>query len=152
MYFVFPKLISAHGWTLMPTGISNYFHYKVWDEITYLFPNFNAAHPTIYSSCCYQSWAVILKGVQELSRWRLMGRRREMIRLLLTSRNEKTPHGRAVVRNRRFTEDLFDVWILCRVWWSFYQTCTQTSLVVYCGLFYSHGLSLIPACKSNYKI
>ena len=30
-----------HGLTLIPTWISIYIHYKVWDEITYPFPNFN---------------------------------------------------------------------------------------------------------------
>ena len=30
-----------HGLTLIPAGISNRTHYKAWDEITYLFPNFN---------------------------------------------------------------------------------------------------------------
>ena len=29
--------------TLIQTCISNYIHYKVWDEITYPFPNFNSA-------------------------------------------------------------------------------------------------------------
>ena len=28
---------------LFPEWISNYIHYKVWDEITYPFPNFNSA-------------------------------------------------------------------------------------------------------------
>ena len=32
-----------HGLTLIPTWISNYIHYKVWDEITYPFLNFNGA-------------------------------------------------------------------------------------------------------------
>ena len=31
--------VSEH--TLLPAWISNYIHYKVWDEITYPFPNFN---------------------------------------------------------------------------------------------------------------
>ena len=30
-----------HGLTLIPAWINNYTHYKVWDEITYPFPNFN---------------------------------------------------------------------------------------------------------------
>ena len=30
-----------HGLTLIPAWISNYIHYKVWDEITYPFPNAN---------------------------------------------------------------------------------------------------------------
>ena len=30
-----------HGLTLMPTWISNYTHYKVWDEITYPFLNWS---------------------------------------------------------------------------------------------------------------
>ena len=29
--------------TLIPAWISNYIHYKVWDEITYPFLNFNGA-------------------------------------------------------------------------------------------------------------
>ena len=29
--------------TLIPAWISNYMHYKMWDEITYPFPNFNGA-------------------------------------------------------------------------------------------------------------
>ena len=33
--FYFQDIIS------LPTGISNRIHYKVWDEITYTFPNFN---------------------------------------------------------------------------------------------------------------
>ena len=30
-----------HGLTLIPAWISNYIHYKMWDEITYPFLNFN---------------------------------------------------------------------------------------------------------------
>ena len=32
-----------HGLTLIPAWISDYIHYKVWDEITYPFLNFNGA-------------------------------------------------------------------------------------------------------------
>ena len=32
-----------HGWTLIVAWISNYIHYKVWDEIIYPFLNFNGA-------------------------------------------------------------------------------------------------------------
>ena len=32
---------NKHGLTLIPAWICNNIHYKVWDEITYLFPNFN---------------------------------------------------------------------------------------------------------------
>ena len=32
-----------HGLTLIPAWISNNIHYKVWDEITYPFLNFNGA-------------------------------------------------------------------------------------------------------------
>ena len=32
-----------HGLTLIPAWISNYIHYKLWDEITYPFLNFNGA-------------------------------------------------------------------------------------------------------------
>ena len=30
------------GWNEIPAWINNYIHYKVWDEITYPFPNFNS--------------------------------------------------------------------------------------------------------------
>ena len=30
-----------HGFTSIPTWISNYIHYKMWNEITYPLPNFN---------------------------------------------------------------------------------------------------------------
>ena len=30
-----------HRFTLIPAWISKHIHYKVWDKITYLFPNFN---------------------------------------------------------------------------------------------------------------
>ena len=33
-----------HGLTLIPAWISNYIHYKVWDEIAYPFLNFNGAY------------------------------------------------------------------------------------------------------------
>ena len=36
-------LFYYHGLTLIPAWISNYIHYKVWDEITYAFLNFNGA-------------------------------------------------------------------------------------------------------------
>ena len=32
-----------HGLTLIPAWISNYIHYKLWDDITYPFLNFNGA-------------------------------------------------------------------------------------------------------------
>ena len=45
----------------IPSCISNYIHYKVWNEITYAFPNFNGAtmdkefHPMLYLVCHYLS-------------------------------------------------------------------------------------------------
>ena len=35
--------IYQHGLILITAWISNYIHYKVWDEIIYPFPNFNGA-------------------------------------------------------------------------------------------------------------
>ena len=35
-------LFYLHGLTLIPVWISNYIHYKLWDEITYPFLNFNS--------------------------------------------------------------------------------------------------------------
>ena len=37
------SLFYQHGLTLIPASISNYIHYKAWDEITYPFLNFNDA-------------------------------------------------------------------------------------------------------------
>ena len=34
---------NLHGLTLIPAWISNYIHYKVWDEITFPFLNLNGA-------------------------------------------------------------------------------------------------------------
>ena len=36
-----------HGLTLIPAWINNYTYYKVWDEISYPFPNFNGYTVTI---------------------------------------------------------------------------------------------------------
>ena len=36
-------LFYIHGLTLIPARISDYIHYKVWNEISYSFPNFNSA-------------------------------------------------------------------------------------------------------------
>ena len=35
--------VHAHKGPLLPAWISNYIHYKMWDEIIYLFLNFNGA-------------------------------------------------------------------------------------------------------------
>ena len=40
-YVVIKSPFYKHGLTLIPAWISNYINYKVWDEITYPFPNFN---------------------------------------------------------------------------------------------------------------
>ena len=46
-WYVVPPSVNAwgpfykHGLTFIPAWISNYIHYKDWDEITYPFPNFN---------------------------------------------------------------------------------------------------------------
>ena len=37
-----------HGITLIPVLISNYIQHKVWDELTYSFPIFNAAAVVIW--------------------------------------------------------------------------------------------------------
>ena len=52
-----------HGLTLISAWISNYIHYKLWDEITYPLLNFNGTslgmnkwfHPTFYWACDYLS-------------------------------------------------------------------------------------------------
>ena len=35
--------VHWHGLTLIPVRLSSYIHYKIWDEMIYLFPNFNGA-------------------------------------------------------------------------------------------------------------
>ena len=66
-----------HDLTSITPWISNYIHYKVWDEITYPFPNFNGAtievwewihnfmlHFTEYVityPCWDQSWTMLVK-------------------------------------------------------------------------------------------
>ena len=48
--------ISMRGLTLIPAWISNHIRYKVWDEITYPFLNFNGVfHPILYKVCNYLS-------------------------------------------------------------------------------------------------
>ena len=37
------SIFYLHGLTLIPAWISNHIQYKVWDEITYSFLNFNGA-------------------------------------------------------------------------------------------------------------
>ena len=37
-----------HGLTLIPTWLSNYIHYNVWDVITYPFLNFNGCTVEVY--------------------------------------------------------------------------------------------------------
>ena len=68
-----PKYQEPHLLTwinLIPAGISNYIHYKVWHEITYPFPNFNGATievwewisnfiPQFYRACDYLSMLVL---------------------------------------------------------------------------------------------
>ena len=38
-------IFYEHEYTFIPAWISNFIHYKVWDEIAYLFPRFNDAYP-----------------------------------------------------------------------------------------------------------
>ena len=52
-----------HGLTLIPAWISNYIHYKVWDEIIYPFLNFNGA--TVISTHTLQGmWLLIHAGIK----------------------------------------------------------------------------------------
>ena len=44
---------APFGLTLILPGISNYIHYKVWDEITYPFPNFNGVTIEVWDWICY---------------------------------------------------------------------------------------------------
>ena len=43
--------LYQHGLTLTPAWISNYIHYKAWDEIIHPFPNFNG--------CTVEVWELI---------------------------------------------------------------------------------------------
>ena len=42
-----------YGLTLIPAWISNYMNYKMWDEITYPFPNFNGATVEVWEWISY---------------------------------------------------------------------------------------------------
>ena len=47
-----------HGLTLIPEWISNYINHKVWDKVTYPFPNgatLEVIHPALYRACDYLS-------------------------------------------------------------------------------------------------
>ena len=66
-----------NGSTLIPAWISHYIHYKVWDETTYPFPNFNSPQA---SMCWYHnSWyifshiwphcVILLASVQNVYVW-----------------------------------------------------------------------------------
>ena len=44
---------SCGGLTLIPAWMSNYNHYKVQDEITYPFPNFNGATVEVWEWISY---------------------------------------------------------------------------------------------------
>ena len=59
--YVFPCPLFQHALNLIQTLISNYIHYKVWDEITFPFPNLKChvwewkcnSMPTLYNGCDY---------------------------------------------------------------------------------------------------
>ena len=71
--------LYEHRLTLISAWISNYFHYNVWDEITYLFPNFNG--------CTVEVWEWINNSIHTLpGMWLLIhvsnrGHRYRLIRL-----------------------------------------------------------------------
>ena len=44
--------LYKHGSTSIPGWISNYIHYKVWDETTYWFPNFNGCTGEVWERIC----------------------------------------------------------------------------------------------------
>ena len=58
-----------HSLTLIPAWISNYIHYKVWDEITYPFPNFNGVTVEVWEwisnfiPCFLSMWFLIHAGI-----------------------------------------------------------------------------------------
>ena len=59
-----------YGLTLIPAWISDYVHYKVWDAITYLFPNFNSATVEVwawisnFSHTVLDMWLLIHAGIK----------------------------------------------------------------------------------------
>ena len=56
-----------HGLTLIPAWTSNYTHYKVWDEFTYLFQNLNGASNFIPP--LLDMWLFINAGIKEKYKW-----------------------------------------------------------------------------------
>ena len=61
------SLFYWHGLTLIPARISNYMHYKVWDQITYHFPNYSAVQPYKF----WNGWGVMLLNIL-LGMWLLI--------------------------------------------------------------------------------
>ena len=57
---------NQHWFILSPAWISNHMSSKVWDEITYHFPNFNASTVEVYMviityPCWYQGYPILVK-------------------------------------------------------------------------------------------
>ena len=50
---VLVNMFSTHGLTLISAWISNHNHYKVWEEITYPFPNFNGCTIEVWEWISY---------------------------------------------------------------------------------------------------
>ena len=73
-------LIQWHGLTLRPAWISNYIHYKVWDEIIYPFTNFNGATIEVWEwirgpRCPFTNTSYLRLGpnwVQKFTSWGLL--------------------------------------------------------------------------------
>ena len=45
-----------HGLTLFPPWVSNHLSSKMWDEITYPFPNFNGCIIEVWDGCIIEVW------------------------------------------------------------------------------------------------
>ena len=59
-----------HGSILIPAWISNYIEHKVWDEITYPFPNFNGKAVEVwklisnFTHTLLSMWLLIFAGIK----------------------------------------------------------------------------------------
>ena len=59
MRTILQRPFYEHAITSIPEWISNYIHYKVWDEITYTFPNSNDATVEV--------WELISKFIKNVT-------------------------------------------------------------------------------------
>ena len=63
--YQYPLIYATYGLTSIPSWVSNYIDYNVWDEITYQFLNFNGATVEVWEEISnfipHFNWYVITR-------------------------------------------------------------------------------------------